>query len=214
MMRLALVFLVLLSRVALAEPIIEPPDNPIARIRELYDRGEYEQARKLLLDMYRLTPMPTLLFALGQCELKLGHYQQAIDYYERFKRSSPAPEQAALAEQAIGAARMALAQPAPPPPRERRWDVDDTGLVALGGASVALGVGLFVDAAHVANDRSGTLHDYAYRIDQAHTLRLAGLACLGAGALAVGAAVVRWRFHLVDVEVRAAPTSVSLVIRR
>jgi tetratricopeptide (TPR) repeat protein len=184
-------------------------EEHLARVRQLYEKGDFAHARDELLEAYRHDPRPDLLFALGQVELNIGHYQKAIDYYERFIATDPSAEQVALAQQAIGAARARLAEkpvPAAPPPH-REWDTEDTGIAALGGATLVVGVGLFIYGRRLAGDASGTLSEYNDRLSQAELTQWIGAGCAAAGALAVGAAVLRWRLHLVDSEVQplAAP---------
>jgi tetratricopeptide (TPR) repeat protein len=193
-------------------------EDHLARVRQLYDKGDFARARDELLAAYQLEPRPDLLFALGQVELNIGHYEKAIDYYERFIATDPAPDQVALAQQAIGAARARRAEKAPvAPPPHRKWDTEDTVIAALGGTTLLVGVGLFVYGHRLAGDRSGTLSDYNDRLSQAELTQWIGAGCVAAGALAVGAALLRWRLHLVDSEVQpiAAPRTAGLVwVRR
>jgi hypothetical protein len=153
------------------------------------------------------------LFALGQVELHLDHFAAAIDYYERFIATSPASDQAALAQQAIGAARARLVdRPVPAaPPRvlERRWDDLDTGLAAIGGAAVLVGTGQVIYSARAGDDHSGTLSAYNSRLSRATTAGWAGAGGIVAGLALAGSAVLRWRYHLVETELRpiATPTS-------
>jgi tetratricopeptide (TPR) repeat protein len=213
MKRLALAVLLVASRAG-ADTI----DEHLARVRQLYEKGDFVHARDELLEAYKHEPRPDLLFALGQVELNIGHYQKAIDYYERFIATDPSAEQVALAQQAIGAARARLtekpAPAAPPvrPPPHRQWDTEDTGIAALGGATLVVGVGLFFYGRHLAGDASGTLSEYNDRLSQAELTQWIGAGCVAAGALALGAAVLRWRFHLVDSEVQplAAPRAAGL----
>lgn len=83
----------------------------VARARMMLEHGDAKGARTELTIAYKADPRPDLLFALGQVELNLGNFQVAIDYYEKFIATDPGEEQVSLAEQAIGAARMRLAQP-------------------------------------------------------------------------------------------------------
>src|ERR1043166_6035326 len=93
-------------------------DAHLARVRELYEKRDFARARDELLEAYKHEPRPELLFALGQVELNMGHFAQAIDYYERFIATNPGADQVALAQQAIGAARARIAeQPAVVAPR-------------------------------------------------------------------------------------------------
>ncbi|HEU0034910.1 MAG TPA: tetratricopeptide repeat protein [Kofleriaceae bacterium] len=177
----------------------------VTKAREKLARGDAAGARAELVTAYKLYPAPPLLFALGQVELQLDHPEAAIDYYEQFLATKPSPEDAELAQQAIGAARLRLAEPAPkpappPPPRtEHRWTLEDTGIASLGGATIVVGGALLYHAHRRGNDHAGTLADYDRRLASAKTERLVGAGLAGAGAIVVGVAVARWR--LVDFEV-------------
>ncbi|HEX3473761.1 MAG TPA: tetratricopeptide repeat protein [Kofleriaceae bacterium] len=215
-----------IAGLAAAIPVrADPVDDHVARGRQLYDQGEFRQARDELLAAYQLEPRPELLFALGQVELNLGRFAQAIDYYQRFIATSPAADQIALAQQAIGAARARLAErpaalpppfpkPAAPPrpPPQPRWDDADTGLVALGGAIMVLGGGLVYYGHHRAGDHSGTLSQYDDRLSSATLDVWGGAGCLVAGAAVLGSGLVRWRLHLVDAELQplAAPRAAGV----
>jgi tetratricopeptide (TPR) repeat protein len=195
----------------------ETVEDHLAKVRQFYDKGDFARARDELLAAYQLEPRPDLLFALGQVELNIGHYEKAIDYYERFIATDPSSDQVALAQQAIGAARARRAEKAPivPPPRpppHREWDTENTGIAALGGTTLLVGVGLFAYGHRLAGDRSGTLSEYNDRLSQAELTQWIGVGCAAAGALAVGAALLRWRLRLVDSDVQpiAAPRTAGL----
>lgn len=200
----------------------ETVDEHLARVRELYDKRDFAHARDELLAAYKLDARPELLFALGQVELNLGHFQNAIDYYEQFIATGPATDQAALAEQAIGAARARLAEKPqviapPPPPPHREWDVADSGIAAFGATALLAGAGLFVYSHQLAVDRSGPLSAYNHRLSRAAITQWTGVGCAAAGALAVAGAMLRWRLHLVDTELQpvAAPRTAGLAwVRR
>lgn len=189
-------------RVAQAD---EPPPEVMDRIRELHAKGDFVGVRRELLAQYELSHDPALLFGLGQAELNLGHYAAAIDYYEKFIATSPAEDQVALAQQAIGAARMKLRQPvvaAPPPSTvvhkpavHRRWTSEDSALVAIGGTAIVVGGGLIMYSGRLGNDRGGDLSDYDARVDLARSLRWTGVGVAAGGALLVGVSVLRWRMR-------------------
>ncbi|HEY3802436.1 MAG TPA: hypothetical protein VGL61_07500 [Kofleriaceae bacterium] len=200
-------------------PATDPADSAdahIARARDLHDKGDFEGARAEILAAYKLDPRPELLFALGQLEFNLRHYREAIDYYERFTATQPSAEQAALAEQAIGAARAELTRPPPAPPAtppllHTQWDGVDSGLAIVGGLAIVAGGGLAYEAVHLSNDSSGTLSDYDHRLDTARHVRIAAAISGGAGIVAIGAALLRWRLHVVaDVEVVASPSGAAV----
>jgi tetratricopeptide (TPR) repeat protein len=209
--------------VAAADPTHDV-DAAMVRVREHFARGELAEAKALLIATYAHVPRPDLLFALGQVELNLGNYAAAIDYYERFLATRPSSEQAALAQQAIGAARARQEQPAarplpPPPPLPapklvRDWDRIDTVLAVTGGAIVVAGMGVAGYGYHVGRDRSGTLADYDARVDRSRTLQRTGFAISAGGALVVGAALVRWGVHRVEVAPITGPETVGLAFGR
>lgn len=206
---LALVFLTTASVARADEPDNADPNGPPTilpgKLREAYERGDYEEARRLLLQMYTLTPNPKLLFALGQVELNLENYEAAIRYYEKFLSTDPPADQAALAQQAIGAARIKLAQPEkqppPPPPAEvkhyppREWTLQDTGFVAIGGLAVGVGAGLIIYSHKLGTDHDGSLSQFDARLDQARTMKWTGIGVASAGALIVGVTLLRWRLR-------------------
>ena len=194
----------------------------VAKARELLEAGNATDARVELLAAYELEPQPALLFALGQVELKLGNYDAAIGYYDRFIATGPSEDQVALAQQALGAARMQLTaprvEPVPPAPRfEHRWNLENTGLVILGGAAIAMGSALLVSAHRRGNDRSGTLADYEHRLDLARTQRLTGIGVASAGASAIVVAIVRWRLdqtRLPEIRATAVPGGGTVSVER
>jgi len=173
----------------------------LEKVRQLYAAGDFVHAREELLAAYALDPVPDLLFALGQVEFNLHHYREAIAYYEQFTATNPSAEQVALAQQAIGAARIELARPAPAPPAaplHREWDGVDNLLVIGSGVAAITGGGLLYYAHHLAQERTGTLHQYDSRVHHARIAQWSAAGCFTAAAAAAATAVLRYRFHLVD----------------
>lgn len=198
-------------------------DDRIAKARALVAAGELVAARDELSAAFAIEPRPELLFALGQVELNLGNYPEAIAYYERFIATGPAEDQIALAQQAIGAARMRIVTPPPKPPEpvtriierpqpvyRRQWRLENTGLVALGGAMAVTSAVLFVHAGRLGDDRSGSLADYDERIELARSERLGGIALGALGATAIAIAIVRWRLDRTEVTVAPHAGGASL----
>ncbi len=183
-------------------------DSHVETAQKLYAAGDFVHARAELLAAYALEPNADLLFALGQVEFNLHHYQEAIDYYERFMATSPDPEREALAQQAIGAARAELRRPPPPPPPpppHREWDGLNTGLVVGGGVLGLAGGALIYYAHHLSQDRSGTLHDYAARIDRARFSQWSAAGAFVAGAALVTTGLLRYHFRFVETSVSISP---------
>lgn len=220
---LALVLATSLARADEPEgPVPLPPD-----LRKAYEEGDYETVRRELLRAYELSPRPAFLFALGQVELNLGNYEAAIRYYEQFIASGPSEEQIALAQQAIGAARMRMKQPTPEPTPEplppvpeqprvppRQWYTEDTGLVALGGAAVLVGGGLLVYSHRLGSDHDGTLSEYDERVDLARTTMWTGAGVATAGAIVIGVTLLRWRLRPdgSDLTASVGPGAASFVV--
>ncbi len=206
-MKRAVLCLAVVALAAPAEADELTADAHLARARDAHVRGDFAAARAELLAAYTAEQRPELLFALGQAELNLGNYDAAIDYYEKFIATNPGDDQVALAQQAIGAARMRRVQPPPapviiPPVPERpvvmhrrRWRIEDTGLVALGGIAVVLGGSLAIYSHTLASDRSGTLSAYDARLANARTTRMTGIGIASGGALLVTVALIRWRLR-------------------
>jgi hypothetical protein len=198
----------------------EPPCDltcTATQARDRLERGDAVGARDILQRSYKLSPHPQLLFALGQVEQQLENYEIAIDYYEKFIATGPGEEHVDLAQQAIGAARAGIARRGivTRAVRRRHWDLENTGLVVLGGVVTAAGGALLAYSHHRAGDRSGTLADYDTRLDQARTARLSGAGLAVAGVLVVGAAIVRWRMSgELTVVGGAAPGTAMLGVER
>jgi tetratricopeptide (TPR) repeat protein len=182
-------------------------DQALVRVREHFAKGELAAAKDLLVATYARVPRADLLFALGQVEFNLGHYKEAIDYYERFLATNPGADEAALAHQAIGTARARVDQPTrrdppsiPPPSRVRDWDAINTTLLAVGTAAVAIGSGVFVVGYRRGNDEPrGTLRTYDTRLERSLLYQRAGIAVATGGTLLVGLALARWRIHRIEV---------------
>jgi tetratricopeptide (TPR) repeat protein len=210
-----------------ADAPVEPTDQAasspaqphVAAATAAFQRADYRVARDELLAAYELEPRPELLFALGQAEYNLGEYQQALAYYERFTASGPPPEQAALAQQAIGAARARLlAKPVPAPNGHvvigHRWSTLDSTLAISGGGAIVGGTGLILAGVVLSHDDSGTLHSFDRRLHDASILRTAGVAVAATGALAIGAALLHWRIHHFETIVYAQPRLTAVALAR
>nr|MBA3464263.1 hypothetical protein [Deltaproteobacteria bacterium] len=161
----------------------------------------YAEAKALLEVAYTASASPALLFALGQVSFNLGEFPQAIRYYEQFLATAPDAEQAALAQQAIGAARARIAAPpppAPPPPKVEKlelhpWSPLYTALLVVGGAAVVTG-GAFIYHGHgLGKDETGTQTNYERRLERSRIAQNRGLASAIGGGVAIAAAFVIWR---------------------
>lgn len=114
---------------ALFAPQAAAQEGVEERAQALYAEGEtayaaenYESALESFIAAYELIPVPGLLFNIGQCHRKLGHHQEAADFFKRYlieetdeignraEVKELAAEEAKLAEEA----RAAAAAQAPP----------------------------------------------------------------------------------------------------
>jgi len=177
--------------------VTDAADTALDEARDHFARGEFAQARDLLLRAYESSRRADLLFALGQAEFNLENFEAAIGYYEKFLATNPDAERTALTQQALGAARARIAAPKPPPPprtiERHRWIPEYTGLAVLGVVAIGLGTTLLVHGHGLGDDESGSLADYDLRIARSRSEQIAGLACTIGGALALGGAFVAWR---------------------
>ena len=139
--------------------------------RQKFDQGRvefaaqhYDKALSLFRDSYQLAPYPDLLFNIGRCYEAMHLYRDALDAFERYlvvnpmdedaqRRAaemreraenepppSPAPQLVpSPAPQVVPVAQVAA--PPPPTPVYKKWWL---WTAVVGGAAVALGVGLGV----------------------------------------------------------------------
>ncbi len=182
----------------------QPADAALARAREHFGRGEYAEAKVLLESAYASSHRADLLFALGQAEFNLEHFTAAIAYYEKFLATDPDRDRAALAQQAIGAARARIAAPTPAlartPPvviERHRWAPEYSGLLVLGGVALAIGGSLLYHGHGLGDDESGTLREYEERLQRSRGEQITGVACIIGGVVSLGAAVIAWRVRTV-----------------
>lgn len=190
------------------------------RAEQAYEHHQYIGARLALLQAIAIEPRGELWFALGQADYNLGLYSDAIDAWKRYLDTQPGEDDAARAQQAIGAANAKMRTPLPvmPPPLpsyERRWDVTGT-LVVASGIVVAGAGGVALYHAHAqGQDMTGTLDDYDQRNHRARLWQVAGFGAIGLGAAAVVGAIWRWRGHYEEVphvEVTASGSSVGVAV--
>lgn len=187
------------------------------RIREHVAQGEWRDARDLLLQTYQLDPGPQLLFALGQAEFNLGNFPAAITYYTRFLASNPDAEQAALAQQAMGAARARLSASETIIIRkyERDWDAWSSVAVALGGAAVITGGSLLGYGLALGRDATDSEQTFVRRMERAEKWQWVGSGVAAGGAVIIAAALVRFgvrRVEVMPVERASSSGAVGLAI--
>ena len=200
-----------------ADPKAEAKKH-VERATAAHAHGKYDVALSELTLAYSLDPQPQLLYAIGQVHVKLGHCDEAIDFYERFLASKPDPAAADEAKQAIETCKShpveAAPPPAPPPVQEPPHPAppppppppaargggafysDVVGDALAGAGAVALVIGALEYRSALSDldsaDQQTTYAAHAKLVDDAHSARtIAVVAGIGGVAL-VGAGVYRF----------------------
>ena len=92
MHRLTLVFaiaaLFALPLRAAEDPALEQAKAHAAKAKVHYDLGEYEKAADEYIQVYRLRPLPALLYNIGQCYRQAGQYEKAKQFYNSYLREA------------------------------------------------------------------------------------------------------------------------------
>jgi tetratricopeptide (TPR) repeat protein len=186
--------------------------------------GRYTDALGELQLAYTLDPHPDLLYAIAQVNVKLGHCDEAITFYERFLASKPKQAAAEAAHQAIDRCKTAPPPaPLPPPPTPpptpppaihvaepppvtvaatspgHPWYADKLGdtLLVAGVASGVVSIVLYHAARSDLDDadRATTYQAHASLVSSAHGDRTLSLVFGGAGAALALGGVVRYLTH-------------------
>jgi len=87
---------------------------------ELYGQKKFVEAIDEFEQGYAIDPKPSILYALAQAERLDGRCTKAIDHYQQFLDTQPAPEREAAARANLARCKDLLAAKAPPetPPAE------------------------------------------------------------------------------------------------
>lgn len=109
-----------------APPRIAPELRPqlqahLAQAKVAYNLGKFDEALRAYEAAYRLVPLPSLLFNIGQCHRQSQRPDRAVFFFEGYLREAdPAPSQRAMVEELLTEARAevdrsaeAAAKPAP-----------------------------------------------------------------------------------------------------
>lgn len=81
--------------------VLEEARQHVARAKVHYDLGEFRQAAEEYILVYRLRPIPALLFNIAQSYRQAGEYEKARQFYKSYLRESPEAKNRAMIEQAI-----------------------------------------------------------------------------------------------------------------
>lgn len=192
--------------------------NPHATAaEEAFRRGDYEETYEQFKQAYAVEPDPAFLFAQGRALQEAGRFQDAIEAFERYLGTGPAPEQARKAYDRIQQCRAALPttpqpQPEPPPQpepapepvpaepeepvRPAPWHRDPlggallgTGLALFAGGGVLVGVGAQRRmTAEAQRDEGG----FRQQLRSSNVLQGVGIGVAVGGGLLITGAVLRY----------------------
>ena len=102
-LRAALCLLCLASALVGAPSLARAEDPNEARAKELfengarlYEEGQYDNAVMAWQAAYQLSPRPLLLFNMANAYERLGRYQEAYDYLNRYRALAPTEERETL----------------------------------------------------------------------------------------------------------------------
>jgi tetratricopeptide (TPR) repeat protein len=99
---LVLAILVLFAWPARAQDSsIEEAKAHAARAKVHYDLGEYEKAAEEYIVVYRIKPLPALLYNIAQSYRQAGQYEKARQFYKSYLRESKDVPNRAAIEKAI-----------------------------------------------------------------------------------------------------------------
>jgi len=103
-------FAALLCAVALALPLraeeggkdaLDEARQHAAKAKVHYDLGEFEQAANEYIIVYRLRPIPALLYNVAQAYRQAGQYEKAKKFYKSFLREKPDPKMKLAVQKAL-----------------------------------------------------------------------------------------------------------------
>ena len=80
---------------------LEEARQHVARAKVHYDLGEFKEAADEYILVYRLRPIPAILFNVAQAYRQGGLYEKALQFYKSYLRESPDAKNRAMIEQAI-----------------------------------------------------------------------------------------------------------------
>ena len=100
---------------ASSDPDVEKAREHLRKASVHYDLQEFRKALTEFREAYRLKNDPVILFDMGQCNRKMAHYREAIDFYKSYLRKVPAGSNRAEAERLIGESEKLLKESPPEP---------------------------------------------------------------------------------------------------
>jgi tetratricopeptide (TPR) repeat protein len=113
-MRRAVALLTLLATVLSSQPVraddVAKAKRLFRQAEQAFAKNDFEGALELYKQAYEAKPLVGFHFNLGQCYRSLGRYEEAIQHFEAYLRSSTNPKNRADAEKLIKLCREALSQ--------------------------------------------------------------------------------------------------------
>jgi len=119
---------------------LEEARKHAAQAKVHYDLGEFEKAAEEYIQVYRLRPLPALLFNIAQSYRQAGQYEKAKQFYRAYLRENPDAKESAAVKTALREidellAKEKRAKEAPPtgvqpPPSEMAGGARAPGLPA------------------------------------------------------------------------------------
>jgi len=108
---------------------LEEARQHAAKAKVHYDLGEYEKAAEEYIIVYRLRPLPALLFNIAQSYRQAGQYEKARQFYKSYLRETDDPKNRAQIEKAIREMDELLAK------EKRAKAIPPTGVAQTPGVS-------------------------------------------------------------------------------
>jgi tetratricopeptide (TPR) repeat protein len=84
-----------------AEGDLEQAREHAAKAKVHYDLGEFEKAAEEYIIVYRLRPLPALLFNIAQSYRQAGQYEKAKQFYQSYLRENPDAQTSASVRKAL-----------------------------------------------------------------------------------------------------------------
>jgi tetratricopeptide (TPR) repeat protein len=83
------------------DPALEEARQHAAKAKVHYDLGEFEKAAEEYILVYRLRPLPALLFNIAQSYRQGGQYDKAKQFYRAYLRENPDSQTTAAVKKAL-----------------------------------------------------------------------------------------------------------------
>jgi tetratricopeptide (TPR) repeat protein len=134
-----LCLLCLLPRLATARratPTVADPDTEVATRHfrhglDLYGQERYQEAIESFERARSAKPVPAFDYNIARCYDRLGNWQKAADYYQRYVTAKPDASDAAETRERIATLKQRIREaatpapsPAPPPPQQQAAPVE------------------------------------------------------------------------------------------